>query len=486
MTSSTLTPAADTKSTTDRLSLAQRLFAPVDIGLLVVFRVAFGLCMVIEVYRYFAKGWIAGHFITPVRHFQYYGFTWIEPLPGNGMYVLWGVLGVAGFCMAIGFLYRLSSFIFALGFTYQFLIDQTWYLNHFYLISILGWVSLLIPAHHAWSVDAWIWPKMRSQTVPVWSLWFLRFTLAVPYFFGGIAKMNSDWITGVPMQIMMGSGRGYPLLGEYFDIDAVILAFAWGGMLFDLLIVPLLLWNRTRIPAYLSLVAFHASNARMFRIGIFPLVMVAASMIFFPADSLAPERKPEDPEPEPPPPPVITPRRRLLLAVLGLFVAYNCLMPFRHLLYPGDVSWTEEGHRFAWHMKLRTKQAEAVFHAYDDEGNVLTSFTPPEAILHPRQLAVMSERPDMLLQYAHWIADELRAQGHKNVHVWADVVSTLNGRNPQPLIDPNADLAAIDRSLRHADWIVPLYEPLPTREQIRQQRAFEEQQRTMLHPELEE
>jgi hypothetical protein len=461
---------------------AARLFAPVDIGLLVVFRVAFGLCMLVEVFRYFdptpggsARDWIAGHFINPVRHFTYFGFSWVEPLPGNGMYVLFGVLGVASVCMTIGLAYRLAALVFAFGFTYVFLIDQTWYLNHFYLISLLSWISVIIPAHRAWSVDAWLRPAIRTQTVPTWTLWLLRFQIAVPYFFGGVAKMNPDWITGVPMQVMMGTGENYPLLGRFFGVDSVVLFFAWGGMLFDLLIAPLLLWNRTRIPAYLGLVFFHASNARMFRIGIFPLVMVAASMIFFPPEWLAPERKPGEPEPPPPAPEPITTRRRWQLALLGLFVAYNCLMPLRHFLYPGEVSWTEEGHRFSWHMKLRTKNATAVFHASDDHGNELIGFTPPEKALIPRQLAVMSERPDMLLQYAHWIADELRAKGHEHVHVRVDVKSTLNARQPQPLIDPNVDLAAQPRNLWHADWIVPLYEPLPTLEEVRLRRAAERQ-----------
>lgn len=472
----------------ERRSFAVRLFEPVDIGLLVVFRIAFGLCMLVEVFRYFAPtpagsapNWIDGHFIKPARHFTYYGFSWIEPLPGNGMYVLFGVLGVASLCMALGLAYRLAALIFALGFTYIFLIDQTWYLNHFYLISLLSWISIIIPAHRAWSVDAWLRPRIRSQTVPTWTLWLLRFQLAIPYFYGGIAKMNPDWITGVPMQVMMGTGENYPLLGRFFDVNTVVLFFAWGGMLFDLLIVPLLLWNRTRIPAYLGLVFFHASNARMFRIGIFPLVMVAASMIFFPPEWLAPERKPGEPQP-PPSPAALTPRRRWLLALLGLFVAYNCLMPLRHFLYPGEVSWTEEGHRFAWHMKLRTKTATAVFHAYDDRGNELAGFTPPEKVLVPRQLAVMSERPDMLLQYAHWIADELRAKGHPDVHVRVDVKSTLNARKPQPLIDPRVDLAAQPRNLRHAEWIVPLYEPLPTLEEVRQRRQARPQTPGTLPP----
>ncbi|MBL8850853.1 MAG: HTTM domain-containing protein, partial [Planctomycetaceae bacterium] len=72
-------------------TFVQRLFAPVDIGLIVVFRVAFGCCMLIEVCRYFAKSWIDTQFIRPAFHFKYYGCEWVQVPPGNGMYVIFAL-----------------------------------------------------------------------------------------------------------------------------------------------------------------------------------------------------------------------------------------------------------------------------------------------------------------------------------------------------------------------------------------------------------
>ncbi len=54
-----------------------------------------------------------------------------------------------------------------------------------------------------------------------------------------------------------------------------------------------------------------------------------------------------------------------MLSLLVTWFAVQCLVPLRHLLYLGNVSWTEEGHRFAWHMKLRDKQGRADFVAVD-------------------------------------------------------------------------------------------------------------------------
>jgi len=36
---------------------AEKLFAPIDIASLAVFRIGFGLIALFEVYSYFAKGW---------------------------------------------------------------------------------------------------------------------------------------------------------------------------------------------------------------------------------------------------------------------------------------------------------------------------------------------------------------------------------------------------------------------------------------------
>ena len=35
-------------------------------------------------------------------------------------------------------------------------------------------------------------------------------------------------------------------------------------------------------------------------------------------------------------------------------------MPLRHYAYPGNVSWTEEGHQFSWRMMLRDKYTEHI------------------------------------------------------------------------------------------------------------------------------
>ncbi len=67
----------------------------------------------------------------------------------------------------------------------------------------------------------------------------------------------------------------------------------------------------------------------------------------------------------------------------------------------------------------------------------------------------------MCLQFAHFLARELREEGHREIEVRVECKASLNGRKYQYLIDPKVDLAKEPRSLAHADWIVPLKTPLP-------------------------
>jgi len=451
--------------------LAQTALAPVDIASLAFFRVAFGAVMVWEVYRYFSKGWIASYYINPEFHFTYYGFGWVKPWPGDGMYVHFAVLGLAAAGITLGLFYRLSAVVFFLGFTYVFLLDQARYLNHFYLISLIAFLLIFLPVHRALSLDARLRPGLRSDTAPAWALWLMRAQVGIPYFYGGLAKLNGDWLRAEPIRGWLASRPDFPVIGRFFTDEWMVYAFAYGGLLLDLLIVPLLLWKPTRPYAFAAGLVFHGTNAVLFRIGIFPWMMMAATTIFFAPDwprrvGLMQKRAEARSQPrkrgrthartEG------TPRtHRLTLAAAGAWVVLQLLVPLRHFLYPGNVSWTEEGHRFSWHMKLRDKEARARFTVTDPADGTSWTVRPGEYLTR-LQTSKMGGQPDMILQFAHHVAQESREAGRAAVQVRARVMASLNGREPQLLVDPEVDLSAQPRSLRRASWIVPLHQPLPS------------------------
>lgn len=435
------------------------LWKPVDIDWLIFFRIAFGAIMLWEVLRYFSMGRIERYYIQPTFFFSYYGFDWIKPWPGQGMYIHFAVMGLLAIAITVGFFYRLSAALYFVAFTWVFLIDQSLYLNHFYLVCLVSFLMVFLPANRAVSLDSQLGIAKPSSTVPAWTLWMLRAQIGLVYFYGGIAKLNGDWLRGEPIRDWLLRRSSLPVIGPLLEQDWMVWVFAYGGTLFDLLIVPALLWRRTRVPAFLLAVLFHLTNATVFRIGIFPWMMIAATTIFF-----APDwprrlfRRPSIADATPLRVPSNT-MAQVTATLLGLYLAFQLLTPFRHWLYPGNVSWTEEGHRFSWRMKLRDKSADVQF-LVTDPASGQTQNVRPDSLLMPHQFAEMSTRPDMLLQFAHHLAVLERKKGREQVEVRAFVRASLNGRSPQLLIDPTVNLAAVERSLRSSAWIHRLNEPL--------------------------
>jgi vitamin K-dependent gamma-carboxylase len=473
--------------------ICMRLLEPVDISFLIFFRVVFGVIMLWEVYRYFTYGWINRYYIEPTVYFSYYGFSWVKPWPGQGMYVHFFILGILAACILTGFLYRIAAALFFLGFTYVFLLDQTRYLNHFYLVSLISFLLIFFPAQRALSIDALLRPKIRSNITPAWTMWLLRLQVGIAYFFGGVAKLNSDWFRGEPMRTWLRPLTKLPLFGPLFEKDWVVYNFVIGGLLLDLLVVPLLLWRRTRPYAFLAAILFNLLNAMIFQIGIFPWLMLGATLIFFPpdlmrrivrgvvrafaspestSDSSPPRTAAESAKLETKSRPANVPvaancqnlswQQKTFAALLATYVAIQLILPLRHYAYPGNVSWTEEGHNFSWHMKLRAKKADAVFTATHPASGQAWTIDPKDH-LEPRQVTKMATHPDMILQFSHYLAEQKRREGYANVEVRAKVMASLNGRKPQLLIDPTADLTKEQLSLLPARWILPLTEELPPR-----------------------
>lgn len=447
---------------------------PVDSASLAVFRIIFGAIGVWEVGRYFHHGWISAYWEDPTFHFNYVGFGWVEPLPAPGMQILWAVLGIAAFAIAIGAYYRVATVVFALGFGYSFLLETAMYLNHFYFLELLAILLVFVPAHRVWSFDAWRsgWPSDRPS--PAWAVWALRFQVGVLYVGGGIAKLESDWLQGQPMSMWLANRTHFPLIGGWFDHPWAGLIAAWSGLLFDLFIVFAVAWRRTRFLALVAALVFHFTNSQLFSIGIFPFLALACLTLFCEPDwPRAFVRMLEGRRWTPTTfeaPPALAGRAKSLATaglVLGLvFAAVQILVPLRHFAMPGRSTWTEAGHTFSWHMKQRDKEGYIAF-TLSRPGEP-DEYVVPLEHLPKWQYDSMKTRPELIRQYAHHLA-ELAVEREPTkprpaVHVVAMV--SLNGRQPQPMIDERVDLAAEPATLGTPSWVVPLRDPLPPRDEV--------------------
>lgn len=438
---------------------SQRLFDPIDAASLAFFRAAFGLILAAEAVIYFSSGWIDEYFLAPAFHFTYPGFHWIKPWPAWGMYLHFGVLGLSALGLALGICYRLFAALFTVCFSYVFLLEQARYLNHFYLVIILGALFCAIPADAAGSLSA----RRRgfSRPVPRWALTLVRTQLGLVYVFAGIAKMNVDWLHGEPLRSWFEGRSEVSFFGPLIRQPFAPLLFSYGGLLLDFLAWPLLLHRHTRLPMFLMLVAFHLTNCALFGIGIFPWLMIAATTIFFEPDwprtllmrgktaGAQAKRKLQGLRPQ------SQGKKRLIIGGLALYFAIQIAVPLRHFLYPGNPSWTEEGHRFSWHMKLRSKRGELVYRIKDRRSGKQW-IVDPRNELTDWQARKLGGKPELILLYAHHLAERYSSPEYPTIEVRTNTRVSLNGRPPQALIDPERDLARESVSLLAYDWLVPL------------------------------
>ncbi|MGB3592292.1 MAG: HTTM domain-containing protein [Nonlabens sp.] len=475
------------------MNLRYRPYQLTNAAPLAVFRILFGLMMTVAILRFWYHGWIEKLYLSPSFHFSYYGFSAIKPV-GDLTYVIFAICGITAFMVVLGAYYRLAIITFFLSFTYIELMDATTYLNHYYFISAVSFIMIFLPAHRYFSIDVRR-GKRKTENIFRYQIDVLKIMLGIVYVYAGLAKMNSDWLLkAMPLRIWLPSKYDLPILGKLLQQEWVAYFFSWSGMLYDLFIPFLLLYRPTRKAAFIAVVIFHVLTRVLFPIGMFPFVMIAGALIFFEASfhkklirlfyrlkgfvgfTLSRKRNhfhPRQPflTPEPVPNTVSEylesnmtsmPKTRqklvyprLNLTLLSVIVVVQLLLPWRHLSYPDELFWTEEGYRFSWRVMLMEKMGIAQFkvvHGSDDK----QFYVQNDDFLSSFQEKQMSFQPDFILQYAQYLDQYFTQQGYENVRVYADVFVALNGRPSKRFIDPDVDLSRLTDNFKHKDWILEM------------------------------
>jgi uncharacterized membrane protein YphA (DoxX/SURF4 family) len=433
------------------------LEAPTSIAPLITLRVVVGALLLFSTARFWWLGWIDDHYVQPITRFHYYGLDWIKPLPEFGLYAVHAALMLCSLLVLLGLFYRLAAIGQFVLFTYTELIDLTYYLNHYYFVSIACALLILVPANRNGSMDAWLYPTIRTSMVPRWTIEVFKWQLGIVYFYAGIWKINSDWLLhALPLKIWLPAQDQIPLAGPWMRLPETAYVFSWAGMLYDTSIPFWLSWHKTRPYAFLVVVLFHVMTGVLFAIGVFPAVMIGMTLVFFSPAWHKGWQKPilGDVRQEAASRwPRSNLQRKGILLFLGAHIVFQVLFPWRYLLYPGNVFWTEEGYRFSWRVMLMEKAGTAHFFVKDTqsgrEGVVVNS-----AFLNPHQEKQMAMQPDMILQFAHFLTEHYAQKGVHQPEVRAEVYVTLNGRPSQLLINPQTNLSALRDGWKHKDWIL--------------------------------
>ncbi len=433
------------------------LFGRMDNSPLILFRMVFGVLLALECFGAIATDWVGRYLVEPDFTFTFIGFEWLQPLPGDGMYYYYALMGLLGLAISAGYRYRLSMVLFTLLWTGTYLMQKTAYNNHYYLLILISGIMCFLPAHRARSLDVKRHPETERHSMYGAVKWVVVLQLLIVYTYAAIAKLYADWLDFSFIELLMEAKADYPVIGPILQEPWIQRGIGIFGIAFDFLIVPLLLWKPTRKWAFAASVFFHLFNSVVFQIGIFPYLSLAFTVFFFEPETIRrrffPSKPPVgDPAPAPPS------NARPLLALGLLYFSLQLALPVRHHFIEGDVLWTEEGHRMSWRMMLRSRRGSIEFRVVDKATGKSETVQPGDYVT-PRQRRKVLAYPDFIWQFAQYLKKSYAEQG-RDVSVYASGNLRINRQPQAPFIDPDVDLAAEPWDhLRHHRWILPPPDP---------------------------
>lgn len=440
------------------------LFKPVDNTGLVLFRIFLGVLIMAEAIGAISIGWVHYVYIEPTVHFPFIGFEWlIDLFAGETMLIIYSLMAICGFTIAIGFNYRTSAFLFALLWTCSYLMQKVHYNNHHYLMVLIGWIMPFVPANARLSVDARKKPSIHKFTCH--NFYFVLFIglLWILYSYASFNKIHADWLEGRPIRVWFGYKGDYRIVGPLLQESWFQKMVVYGGILFDGLVIPMLLWKRTRTYAFIIGVGFHLFNSIVFQIGVFPYLAIAFTTLFFSATELRDffvmkkwdknydKEKVKNEVLE------VPKHASLMQGSLYLFFIIMFLLPLRHNLFPGPVNWNEQGHRLSWRMMLRAKGGDVYFKIYYPKTEEFIVIKPEDEVNFSTANDIATH-PDLCWQYVQVLKKREYEKGHldEDFMIFAYSSVRLNGRVGMPLYNSKYDMSKAKwEPFRHSEWLMP-------------------------------
>lgn len=434
------------------------LFKKISPEPLAFFRIAFGILMIFSTLRFIAKGWVTEYFVTPQHYFKYPYFHWVQNPGEIGIYLLFAILLLSAIFVTIGYKYRISIIAFLLSFLWIEFIDITYYLNHYYFVSLVAFIMVFLPANVCFSVDAL--KRGELEYVPNWTVLIIKFQVAIVYVFAGLAKLNYDWMfDAMPLAIWLPANSDIPIIGYFLTFKETAYLFSWFGAFYDLFIVFFLIYGKTRKIAYFFVIAFHLSTAMLFNIGVFPYVMIILTMIYFDNSFQikvinklkqllrysAPKITTHSYRPT---------MKTIVTTSILIFTLLQITIPLRFLVYDGDLFWKEEGYRFSWRVMLMEKVGTTNFTVIDKESGKKREVVNSNYLTKNQEIQ-MSTQPDLILQFVQIIKNDFIEKGMKDIEIYSDSFVKLNNQFSKRYINENVDLTKISYQDDLDKWILP-------------------------------
>ena len=302
---------------------------------------------------------------------------------------------------------------------------------------LVSFWMMIMPAHQYASLDAKQGRVKRSLTCPNWCILYFKLQFAIVYFFATIAKLYPDWLAARPVDLWLKAKSHYPIVGGLFEYDWFPYLIAYGGLFYDGLIIPFLLFKRTRFIAIVLSLIFHLFNSAVFQVGIFPYFALAVAMFFFEPEQIRRiflKKKPsvEISEPQ------SSKRTTWLAPIFITYFVIQLILPIRHHFIPGNVLWDESGHRLSWRMMLRAKYGRCTYRITYDEGKEKVVY--PKSFLAAHQIHDAASRPDMLYRTINYLKEHLSNENIEPEAIYCNCKLSVNGRKMTTFVQPEYNM----------------------------------------------
>jgi hypothetical protein len=427
------------------------LFKAIDNSPLVVFRIFFGFLVACESFGAILTGWVKRILIDPQVTFSFIGFEWLKPLPGFGMYFYFIAMGVFGLAIMLGYRYRIAIISYTILWAGVYFMQKTAYNNHYYLLLLISFLMIFLPSNSYASLDVRQNRIKEENTMPYWISLLFIIQVAIVYVFASIAKFYPDWLDGTFTRNLLADSTNVITLKKLFLQKWFYLFIAYMGIIFDLLIVPLLLFKKTRMLALLASLTFHLFNAIFLEIGIFPFFALTFALFFYEPETIRSvflRRKTS----------IETDNghsnyygKKIVYFLIIPYLIIQLLLPLRHHFIEGDVLWTEEGHRLSWRMMLRERNGFIHIRIKDLKTGE-ESLYDYRKNLTDKQIQNLATKPDFIWQYCQYIKKEFKG---KEIAIFIDCKNSINRKEYKTLIDPKFDMAKAKWDyFRHNEWLL--------------------------------
>ena len=427
------------------------LFKAIDNSPLIVFRILFGFLIACESFGAILTGWVKRVLTDPQFTFSFIGFEWLQPLPGFGMYFYFVLMGFFGLAIMLGYRYRIAIIVYTILWAGAYFMQKSSYNNHYYLLLLISFLLIFLPANRYASLDVKQNRVSEERIMPYWISLLFIIQVGIVYVFASLAKFYPDWLDGTFTKNLLSGTTSRPFFLELFSQKWFYLFIAYAGILFDLLIVPFLLFKKTRTLALIASVIFHIFNSITLQIGIFPFFALTFALFFYEPETIRRLFLRKKPKLEDENLSQNLYGKRIVYFLMIPYLIIQIALPLRHHFIEGDVLWTEEGHRLSWRMMLRERNGYITIQIKDlKTGNV--SIYDYRKNLTDKQAQNLATKPDFIWQYCQRIKEEYKG---KPIAIYIDCKNSINRKEYKSLIDPNYDMAKAEWNyFAHNEWIL--------------------------------